>query len=65
MDNEKDKEFLSPDDLIEMLPLGRDKVYELIRSPGFPAVKIRRSYIIWRPSLEKWIKEYEGNEFIP
>ena len=61
--NDDSKDFFTPSDLIKILPIGRDKVYELIRSPGFPAVKIGRTYIIKKTSFEKWLKTYEGKEY--
>ena len=59
-----EKEFLTPSDLIELLPIGRDKVYQIIKSPSFPAIKFGKQYVVRREDLYEWWDEYKGKEFI-
>lgn len=55
-------QYLKPQDIMKHLQLGRDKVYELCRIPGFPAVKIGSSYRIDPEEYQKWLKRNVGKE---
>jgi prophage regulatory protein len=51
-----EKLLLKPSDLIQILGLGRSKVYELIATGQLPVIKIGRCIRIPKTSLEDWIK---------
>lgn len=42
--------------LKEIIPLGKNKLYELVRSEGFPKIVIGRKIIIPKAALEEWLK---------
>ena len=52
----KDKEFLTLDELQSMLRIGRNKTRKLVRSEGFPAIKIGTTIRIPREEFIKWYR---------
>lgn len=51
-----EKYLLSVREASELYGIGRDRIYELIRSdPGFPVVKIGANYKVNKPLLEAWL----------
>lgn len=59
---ELQQQYLKPHDIMEHLQLGKDKVYQLCRIPGFPAVKIGTTYRIDPYEYQKWLKRNIGKE---
>lgn len=59
---ELQQQYLKPQDVMKHLQLGRDKVYELCRTPGFPAIKIGISYRIDPEEYKKWLKRNIGKQ---
>ena len=53
---------LKQTDLYEILPFGKTKINQLIRSNQLPVVKIGNDYITTFNILESWIKEHIGDE---
>lgn len=50
------KYLLSVREASEIYGIGRDRIYELIRSdPEFPVVKIGSNFKVNRPLLEVWL----------
>lgn len=54
--------ILSQADLYEILPFGKTKVQELIKSGQLPLMKIGRDYVTTFNILENWIREHLGDE---
>ena len=51
-----EKYLLSVREASELYGIGRDRIYELIRSDsGFPVVKIGGNYKVNKPLLEAWL----------
>ena len=48
----------------KIIGVGRNVMYNLIKQPGFPCVKIGRSYKVRKSGLEEWLKDHEGKEII-
>ena len=42
-------------DLYEMLPLGKNQVYALVKSKGFPAIQIGKKFLIPKKHFEAWL----------
>ena len=59
---EQDKKILKQTDLYEILPFGKTKINQLIKSGELPLVKIGNDYITTFNILESWIKEHVGEE---
>ena len=43
--------------LKKLVPLGANKLYELVNSEGFPKIKVGRRILIPKTALEKWLAE--------
>ena len=53
---------LSQQDLYDVLPFGKTKVLQLIKSGELPLVKVGKDYITTFNLLEEWIKNHIGEE---
>ncbi len=56
--------LLSVKGLQNRLGIGRDLAYSLMHASGFPAIKIGSRYFVTEDALEKWLRRYEGREFV-
>ena len=54
--------ILSQEDLYEVLPFGKTKIQQLIKSRQLPLLKIGKDYVTTYNILEDWIKEHIGDE---
>ncbi len=45
-------------DLEEYLNIGHQKALNLMRSAGFPSIRLGRRYFVMRSDLEDWIRKY-------
>ena len=55
-ENAGDKEFLTIDEVQQTLRIGRNKARKLVRSEGFPAIKIGTTIRVPRTEFIKWYK---------
>ncbi len=58
----RESKILSQSDLYEILPFGKTKIQQLIKSGELPLVKVGKDYITTYNILEKWIEEHIGQE---
>ena len=56
------EKILSQSDLYEILPFGKTKIQQLIKSGQLPLMKIGKDYITTFNLLEEWIKNNIGEE---
>lgn len=56
--------MLTAKDLQAKLKIGRDRAYALMRSKGFPSIKLGGRYYVSEEALERWIKEYEYKTYV-
>lgn len=56
------KRFYSTEEMQRLFGFGRNKTLALIKSEGFPAIKIGRAYYIDSEKLEEWISAHRGKE---
>lgn len=54
--------ILTQKDLYEILPFGKTKIKQLIKSGQIPMVKIGKDYVTTENVLSKWIEEHMGDE---
>ena len=54
--------ILSQADLYDILPFGKTKIQQLIKSGELPSVKVGKDYITTYGILEEWIKDHIGEE---
>ena len=57
-----EQRVLSQSDLYTILPFGKTKIQQLIKSGQLPLMKIGKDYITTFNLLEKWIGEHLGEE---
>jgi predicted DNA-binding transcriptional regulator AlpA len=54
MENKFEKEYLTPEDLTDMLNIGRSKAYAVFNDPEFPAYKIGRHLYTTQHEFDEW-----------
>ena len=57
-----ENKILSQQDLYDVLPFGKTKTLQLIKSGELPLVKVGKDYITTFNLLEEWIKDHIGEE---
>ncbi len=55
--------ILTVKELGEVLHIGRDKAYALIKSSGFPSTCIGNRYIVTEKALSEWLHTYEHKKY--
>ncbi len=60
----READILKTEDIRKMMGIGRDKAYALIRSKGFPAMKIGNTYFVTTENFRKWLDDYAGKEYL-
>lgn len=55
--------MLSVPDVADVLGIGRANAYELVRSEGFPALKIGSRIIVPKDEFISWIKKQTSENF--
>lgn len=51
-----DDEILTQKDIQEILKIGRDKVYKLLKHGDIPSIQIGKSYRVSRKAFEEWLE---------
>ena len=54
MGPENEQEFISLNDLQEILGIGRTKAYDLVTSGELPAIRVGRAIRVRRADLDRW-----------
>ena len=49
-------EMLSANDLLEIFPISRSGIYDLLREPGFPCIHLGRRIIVPRDAMIDWLQ---------
>ena len=44
-------------DLYELLPLGKNQIYSLVKSKGFPSIQVGKKFLIPKKSFENWLEQ--------
>lgn len=53
-------QFYEEEDIERMFHIGRNKAYALMKSDGFPTIRIGRKIVIPKLQLEQWVEENMG-----
>ncbi len=56
--------LLTVKDLQELLKVGRDTAYSLMRATNFPSMKLGGRYYVTREALQKWLERSEYKQII-
>ena len=59
-----DTNFYTPEDVMNILHLGRSQVYKLFNSETFPSLKIGGSLRIDAKRVEEWCERYVGRKYV-
>lgn len=49
--------------LQQALGIGKDAAYSLMKSNGFPSIKIGSHYVVGKEALVRWLKRNEGRTY--
>ncbi len=60
LENQDEFKVLSTKDLMDILGIGRDKAYALMKSKSFPSTKIGRTYFVTSDNFKNWMKSIAG-----
>ena len=55
--NKFNDEFITPEDIMKHLKIGRNKTYQLIHLSNFPKIKIGNTYRIPKNKYLKWLSD--------
>ena len=50
--------------LQEVLPIGKNKLYELVHSKGFPQITVGRRILIPKKLFEEWLKNASAEQIV-
>lgn len=56
--------LLTVKDLQAVFSCGKDKVYQLMHSSGFPTIQVGGRYYVRRDDLDRWLSTYTGRKYI-
>ena len=56
--------LLSVEDVSKYLHIGRNKIYKLMKKPGFPYVKVGARYFVTKDALDDYISSNQGKAII-
>jgi excisionase family DNA binding protein len=56
MDKQMQK-FLSVPEIRDILGISSSRAYDLVRSAGFPSLRVGRRIVVDRPLFEAWIRQ--------
>lgn len=57
------KQFYTVTEIKKILTIGTSKCYNLVKSDGFPSIKIGNKYLVPKDEFEKWVKTYTYHEY--
>ena len=55
--------ILTVKELGQVLHIGRDNAYALIKSNGFPSTCIGSRYVVTERALDEWLQQYEHKKY--
>ncbi len=56
------KQFYTINDLKEVLPIGTTNIYNLVHSPGFPAIFVNRKIVVPVDKFNEWVSSSTGKK---
>ena len=64
-DNLENKiKLLSPKDLQELTGLGKNQVYALMNSSGFPSMRLNSRIFVTEAAFASWLTTYQGRTYL-
>jgi len=56
--------LLSPEDIKTMTGLGKNQVYALMNSAGFPSIRLNSRIFVTEVAFASWLATYEGRTYL-
>ena len=56
--------LLTSKDIQRIFSIGRTHAYELMRSNGFPTIKVGNRLYVEKDALDRWLEKYQGRTFL-
>ena len=56
-------ELLTAKELQKIFRCGKNRAYDLLRSPAFPSIRIGGRYYVTVSAVKEWLKAYENKVF--
>ena len=51
-------------DLYRILPIGKNKLHELVHSNGFPALTVGRRILVPKKAFEEWLENAAADQIV-
>lgn len=58
------KKLLTVEDIQSIFKIGKTTAYQLMRSNGFPALRVNHRLYVSQEALDDWIRTYSGRQFL-
>ena len=60
---DKVERLLTPKDIQAIFSIGKNRAYSLMKSDGFPSLRINNRLYVSKAALNSWIEKYTGRQF--
>lgn len=60
MENIENIKILKAEDLKDLLHIGKDRAYALMRAKSFPSTKIGKTYFVTENNFRDWLNQNAG-----
>ena len=59
-----EEKWLTPKDVMEILPYGIQTIRKMFKMDGFPSVRLGRKFVVKRKDLDEWLNMNKGKEVL-
>ncbi len=53
---QEERVMIGVTEIMQMMGIGRNRAYEIIKQKEFPSIKVGRRYLVHKEVFEKWLK---------
>ncbi len=53
---QEERVMIGVTEVMQMMGVGRDRAYEIIKRKEFPSIQVGRRYLVHKEVFEKWLK---------
>jgi len=57
-------DFLDVKFLTEILPVGKDTLYKVIKQPSFPSLKMGKKIVVEKHDFAEWWEDHKGKQIL-
>ena len=58
-----DEKLLTPNEVKDVLHIGINQTRKLMKTPGFPSIRLNSKIYVTEDNLKKWLEDYRGKTF--